>query len=405
MSKEEREELLDILRALDGAHGDFDNDHSVIYPSDADRLRLFHTAEKRWAKRWSRPSPCMHEGCTEPSIPRSHSISLSASMKLIAEHGHVVTPKLGKTGIEMERIGIRDASTFPGFCARHEAQFMEFETKKEMSSNRHYLLQTFRTLCREIFRMRHQKEKLESALNGYRELRREFVATRIRQVHHSKPLEVRDIRFENDEYEDSAVEAIDSISEDLPILERLYRDLFDDIENATTESSLFVISFDLRLPVCLSGLGILNYVEGSKTMRALCLLAIVPEERQTKIIVGAAKEHANALASYCSNGTSPALLAMMESWLCHGSDHWFMTPSEWHAIPESRQKAILGRISDPHPSIADPVEFSIFDSVRSKIIDSIEQALSNGEVPTDKLVEVHDLLASEKKKLHNLTST
>ena len=240
MSEEEREEMLDILRAFDGAASDFDSDHTVIYPSEADRLRLFHTAEKRWAKRWLRPSPCMHEGCTEPSIPRSHSISMSASIKLIAENGHVVTPRFGKNGVEMQRIGIRDASTFPGFCVRHEAQFREFETKKEMSSDRHYLLQMFRTLCREIFRMRHQKEKLESGLNGYRELRREFVAARIRQVHHSKPVEVGDVRFENDGREKRAVEAIESLSEDLHILEGLYRDLFDDIENGTSKALLMM---------------------------------------------------------------------------------------------------------------------------------------------------------------------
>jgi len=167
---------------------------------------------------------------------------------------------------------------------------------------------------------------------------------------------------------------------------------------------MIVRSFDLRLPVCLSGLGVLNYVEGGKTKRALCLLAIIPEERETKIIVGTAKEHASALASYCSDESSPALLAMMESWLCHGSDHWFMAPSEWHAIPESRQKAILERILDPNPSIAHPVEFSIFDSARTQIVDSIEQALSNGDVPTDKLPAVKNLLASEKKKLDDLTS-
>jgi hypothetical protein len=122
MSEEERDEMRDILCAYDRAVTDFDADHTVIYPSEADRLRLFHASQKRWSRSWSRAALCMYEGCTEQSVTRSHSISVSASVNLIAEDGHVATPRLKETGVEMERIGVHDASTFPGFCQRHEAR-------------------------------------------------------------------------------------------------------------------------------------------------------------------------------------------------------------------------------------------------------------------------------------------
>ena len=131
MSAKERNDLRDILRAYDNAVTDFDSDHTVMYSSEADRLRRFFAGQRKWTKLWSRPGRCMYEGCTEKSIPRSHSIPMSASLKLIAEEGHVVTPRLGENGIYMDRIGIRDASTFPGFCARHESIFAEFETQKQ----------------------------------------------------------------------------------------------------------------------------------------------------------------------------------------------------------------------------------------------------------------------------------
>ena len=404
MSAKERNDLRDILRAYDNAVTDFDSDHTVVYSSEADRLRRFFAGQRKWTKLWSRPDRCMYEGCTEKSIPRSHSIPMSASLKLISEEGHVVTPRLGENGIYMDRIGIREASTFPGFCARHESIFAEFETQKQMSSERHYLLQTFRTLCREIFRMRRQKERLESALSEYRKLRRGFIIARIQKAHQSRSTEIRDITFENDEIESRAVHAITSLSGNLPILNGIYCDLFHDIQNGTHDSSIVVRNFNLRLPVCLSGLGELHYMQNGTTMHALCILAIIPEDQETKIILGAAKEHTNALASYCSDETSPNFLATMESWLCHGSDHWFMTPTEWHAIPESRQKVILARILAPDLTIAHPVDFSILDGPRMHIIKLIEQSLSSGDLPTASLPQIYQLLACETGKLDDITS-
>ena len=399
MLPNERREMLDFLRAFDTATTNFHNDPTVIYPSEPDRLRLFFSNKKRWARVWSRPVRCMYEGCTEKSIPRSHSIPMSASLKLISEAGHVLTPQLGEDGVQMKRIGVREASTFPGFCERHESIFSEFETKGKMSSDRHYLFQTFRTLCREIFRMRRQKERIESALNEYRKFRREFILDRIEKARQPKSFKLEDVRFENDENERRAADTIVSISEDLPILEGLYRDLFYDIQNGTTESSLIVRHFDLRLPVCLSGLGILICKQDNTTKRAMCILAIIPEAQGTTVILCTAKEHMNALATYCSDESSPGFLAMMESWLCHGSDHWFIAPSNWHAIPESRQQAVLERILDPNPSIATPVEFSVLDSSRRKIIGLIELSLSGGDYTTSQLVELNDLLTSENRNL------
>ena len=90
--------------------------------------------------------------------------------------------------------------------------------------------------------------------------------------------------------------------------------------------------------------------------------------------------------------------------MCHGSDHWYMTPSAWHAIPEPRQKVILKRILNPEPSIGEPVDFSILDGPRKHIIELIEQALSRGDFPTAQFPQIHQLLDREKGKFGDLTS-
>jgi hypothetical protein len=139
---------------------------------------------------------------------------------------------------------------------------------------------------------------------------------------------------------------------------------------------------DVRLPICLSGLGVLNYMEQGARRRALCFMAIIPEDLKTKIIMGAAKEHEEAIQFYFEDQSSPAFLERMESWICHGSDHWFMTPSAWNAIPKARQAAICERILDAGPSIADPVGCPVLDGPRMHVVTYIEEQLRAGTIPT-----------------------
>jgi hypothetical protein len=144
--EEEREGLRALLTAYDAAIEDFESNHTVIFPSDGERKRQFYAFIKRWDKAWFTRGPRMHDGCTAKSIARSHTIPLAASIRLIAEDGHVVTPRFGANGIELARIGVHEASTFPGFCEEHEAQFAGFETKKHMTEAEHFQLQAFRTM-------------------------------------------------------------------------------------------------------------------------------------------------------------------------------------------------------------------------------------------------------------------
>ena len=340
---EERAKLAKIVHALDRAMTDFNADPKSIFPSNAIRQQLFYGSKRRWAKAWDSAGTCMFPTCTKRSLVRSHTIPMSASIKLIAEDGHVVAPQLTDRGVEALPIGIREASTFPGFCHEHEQTFFEFESQKEMTEGRHYILQAFRTLCRELFRMRHHKQKLESGLAEYRGLRKGFIAKRIREIAPLDQLEITEASFQDDEIETRVVEAVQLLTDDIAILERYYNQLSIDVIKGSTSSgiSFVVATFDIQLPVCLSGIGVLNYSVDTHPQRALCLLAIIPEPGKTKIIYGSADEHMPALETLYRDQSSPAVLEMLESWMCHGSDHWFITPSEWAEISESRKAAAL----------------------------------------------------------------
>src|SRR5258708_5570272 len=102
----------------------FWDDQSVIYGSESVRTgKLFEYLRRIWNP-WERSGPCMYRSCTELSIRRSHTIHRAGSLERIAEGQHVLTPRLDKTAhVKMESIGLNNASTFPGFCEKHEQLF------------------------------------------------------------------------------------------------------------------------------------------------------------------------------------------------------------------------------------------------------------------------------------------
>ena len=393
------DELIDVIGAFNRATEDYWNDFSVIYPPEAERLTELFGKQKRWAKFWEQPNNCMYQGCKRKSIGRSHSVPMSGSIKLISEAGHVVTPRYGEKGLSMERIGIRKASTFPGFCHHHESIFADFESKKSISSVRHYLLQAFRSLCREIFRMRAHKERLQTVLEEYRTLRRDFFISRLDGVGAAAHNQPREVTFKGDSREQRAADAVDSLSEGLVELEQMYRDLLHEIETGAHDPPLVPFKLDLRLPVCLSGTGSFNYMDGENVKKALCILVVVPEKQATKATICCARKHINTLMPYRRLESQLQFLEILESWMCHGSDHWFMTPSEWNAIPEGRKKLILDAILNDEFSIAHTFEHSILDSARKHVLNVLERALAQGKYPNDQVPEVRQLLASERRKL------
>lgn len=89
---------------------------------NAERLKYYATG------------PCQHPHassttCSSPSSIKSHTIQRRGGLGAIAENGHVCSTKkafsdLEKRGgqVDMERIGVGQASTFPGFCSYHDTE-------------------------------------------------------------------------------------------------------------------------------------------------------------------------------------------------------------------------------------------------------------------------------------------
>jgi hypothetical protein len=375
--KPTREEIDAAFAEADDA---FWGDRSVVFGSEPEKKRRLFENLKRVSRHWDRPGPCMYQGCGEPSIRRSHAIHRAGPLERIAEDQHVLTPRLDSSGqMKMERIGLNLASTFPGFCVKHEQLFSEFETAGSVSSERHLALQAYRTLCREIASKDHMVRQLEPLLDQYRQAREDHYVTTIQK--RLPGMTFSSLVVKGDGLEKRLVRMLSGAKADLAELHgELHDDLFAYINGQRREPSLQALSIPFELPVSLSGFGVLRYKRAreKRARRALCLLGILPQERSTIAFIGSARKHADVVEAYRSsmihgfNG-----LNAMESWMTNGSDHWFIRPSAWEAISPTRQAKVIKLLLSEEDNIGTFLDFSILDNVRKTIISFIRTHLAD----------------------------
>lgn len=107
---------------------------------------------------------CLHpeapNGCSK-TIVSAHSVQRSLLRKFISSKGHVVQIKTSAhvepAGllVKPESIGINNATTFSGFCSKHDTElFYPLETSEFRFLNKQIALLGYRAVCREL----HSKE-------------------------------------------------------------------------------------------------------------------------------------------------------------------------------------------------------------------------------------------------------
>lgn len=91
------------------------------------------------------------------NIVRAHTVQRNGALSLIAENGHVLTLGLDPDRangrlVVAEKVGIRKASTFTGFCSTHDKQlFAPIEDNPLQLTRRHAFLLAYRCISRERF--------------------------------------------------------------------------------------------------------------------------------------------------------------------------------------------------------------------------------------------------------------
>jgi hypothetical protein len=398
VTDDSQQELHGPARVLEDAMDDFlallARDDGAVYGSNGIRVATFFNHRKKVRKKWIKPGECMHPCCSDKTV-RSHAIQREGPLKLISEGDHVLTPFFDhrKKGIGMKKIGIGDASIFPGFCETHDLMFSEFEKSGKIENANHLGLQVFRAVCREVVSLQHQIEDGEEYLKEYdrrvSDFGKNYVMSRI-----SESITIPH-RFEISEVSAAGVSHcrdalsgwIARLKHSLEVIKKDYfEQSFHDATGGSDGLSHIMIKGNVTAPVCLSGFGHFGFEVEGNTKEILVILNAWPSSGETMLSVSAPRFHESAIHAYLNSYNKMCLgsLTMLETWMINGTDHWFITPSVWESLPEERKKKVLSDISGTTYNIAAPYPHSIFDALRSKYLPLVSKYFSPADVDREK---------------------
>jgi hypothetical protein len=372
------------------------------FETDAQRRQFYFTHQKRSRRRGGQPQPCMFPGCSELSIKRSHTLPRSGPLDAIAEDGHVIAPTFSHSieGVRAERVGIREASTFPGFCERHELEFASFEQAKTISAERDFLLQFYRIVCRELHVRRTDRDHMARSISAHEQVLsdrgakvyREFLGDDFIRLHKLDP---RKIRFEG-KWMEAARKHLRSLEELCVFYESVFlRPLRGAIAGAdVSDIAMVTMVLPRQVPMSLAGRG--NFVVEAKgtSREVIAWLQVWPTQAETQVAIMGTLSDRETIVDYVKSFDRRPLgaVAMIERWMVHGTDHWYMRPSAWNRIPIARQGAILNDIMDTSKNIGFEYQWSIFDELR-------REAIANARAIAPPPDGVEDYVAFEEAKM------
>lgn len=367
LSKEARQTLASIM---DAVADEYLANHQVVFRSESERKRAHFSHWKARRDDWERSRVCRYAGCKSPSIKRSHTIPRGA-LSLIAEDGHVVHPEFDMVACELSmlRVGLKEASTFPGFCKLHEAEFQGFEADIRISSSSDVALQAYRTVCREIAILENRTYNLRAITEDFKRRREEWGRRRAEELFRAafrtdKGFKVTGFRIDVDDALTKTQETYERVEQDRARLEKVFLEPFAQAVNSEELSlAFFRHSVPEQLPIALAGQGSFRTsgaARGEEQKEVTCVLNVLPTRAGTEIFIAAPSEDRNAVASYIGqfmgkHDEREGILRMIEAWMLHGSDHWFLSPGAWAGLSPSQHRAILDAIMDTsHNIVAEP---------------------------------------------------
>ncbi|PGT97710.1 hypothetical protein [Bacillus cereus] len=385
----------------------FNSDINTLVESETNFSSNYFAYNREGKRSWDGIQRCMYKGCKSSTITGSHTLQEAGPLKNIAENNYVYQPNPYKGEVNMEKKPIRVASTFPGFCEKHEDIFSPFEKKKEISEESHVRLQVFRTICRQIYLLKHSQKNSTEMQGKYNDIKRQYFKDRLAEAgivddikNHVQTLMNRSIDLRLD-FADSIKKLAESA---LTEAKSLYESIIKDIEeNQSSRIYNYVFKLDISFPVALSGFGNFYAYKGSSTDYVPLVLNVIPSKHDTILIISGPIRYKKSIKSYMDHSTQNELFAicMIEQWMLHGTDHWFIKPSVWDNMEKTKRELILGEILDLNKDINSISPVSIFDDLKYSIIHFIEKGMKVDEIP----YPIRLVIEREKAKMNNLDTS
>jgi len=397
------EETIEIINsAFDNILSEYEDNHHIIFDSESERLYKHYSGVSKRLKSWNRRKECIYRGCTKKSIRRSHTIQKSGPLKEVSKDSVVLTPRFNQnTGtLELAEVGLSQASVFPGYCDEHEKLFSSFENINDTTSENALTLQIYRTICREIVRLKHEIYHADSLIDEYKVFRNNRLKKLVENKLGANWMKQNDINIHNFEFSEDPVlhPAIEHIAGLKQTINEMENDHLKEIEDelagvSNNKLEPISISIDKKIPVSLSGMGTLHAAKDGYTREIIVVLIILPRKNGTTIMIHGKSADTGYFHSYISRlKNSFDILSMVEQWMIRGTDHWFVSSDVWGSKSKNKKEIILNEVLDASKGLLDELEFSIFDDLRERIIKEWE---SGGSLD-DEGIKVIDI---EKAKL------
>lgn len=367
-----------INNVLDQIMDEYAADNKIIFFNESDRAKHQFDFINKGVRDWKKSKQCMVPDCSKHSINKSHTIPKGMSLTQISECGNLLTPGSDqKLGIPvLKPVGVSLATTFPGFCPRHERLFLKFETQMKLETEEHIYLQTYRAACRELFRSRHVIEQLDKNIPSYCLLRDERLRKLVQQRMLNKGFPQNTVIESFSMSNDPLITQWDDKIAGLRRLSAHIQDrLIPALENAVfngreEEIDVTAIHLDLQIPVALSGCAPVFFNAHGLQKEVLILINVVPCAGHSLLIIGCDINNKDYVHRYISNWTvNPfSIISMIETWMVNGTDQWYLKPSVWNALPDCRKTAILDSIIECKQHIGEEYGLSIFDDIRTTLL-------------------------------------
>lgn len=396
-----KEEISIIEAAIDKAVDEYTQGSHVVFGSESQRQHEKFRKNAQQAKAWKSKKQCVVPNCAKSAIKNSHALSRMMSLAPISEMQHLLTPEFNQnTGhLKLKEIGIKQASTFPGFCIEHEDLFSEFESRGRLENSRDIYLQIYRSACRELFRSTLDRVYVEDIISSFEKKRNKYLLDAVYSELDKtikKDLELKKIEVNNDPVAENLKLASSSAKKHEKFVAKIFVPAMEKAVfcNDSSNIHIFATSIDVQIPVALSGTGYFRVKHQGVSKEVMVMTGVIPIEAGTIITIAghvSDKKHIDCyIGTWMTNGIS--MLSMIESWMVNGTDQWFVNPSVWNGLPGKRKDKILAAIIDCGQDIGQEYGYSIFDELRTDFL-----SMCTNEGPS--IVDFEEFIEKQKNKM------
>lgn len=321
-----------------------------VFASDSTRRECVQRLNRERVERWNNIGNCHFPLCRSDAIARSHSLSDKAMIDPIAERRQVVGPKVNtfEGRYEVGHVPASKASVFPGFCAHHEASFT-FEKAGEISCGPELQMQLFRSICRQMFFLEHERDSLSIYRSEMESKLKERIEEAVRAGLTLKTPFDDVLRYSSAELLGLVDLMLNQRTKDLEFTSEQWYE-----PNARSFGSGLpacmhdeLITCPKTLPIVLSGPilmpGTQRGMDGTPDFSGTMYVNLFPNDNGTLIHLVALQARRSELAQLATalESDGAELKSSIEYWLVHCCDHWYMSPSFWGGLAAEIKAEVL----------------------------------------------------------------